>query len=115
MTSTVDTSSANLDIVCDILSKYLPPGFRVWVFGSRAKHTTTHASDLDLAVEGTRPLDRGILTDLGIAFDDSDLPYTVDVIDLKSVGINFKKIIDREKILLMDYSCKSGVDKPDRI
>ncbi len=49
-TSPVDIRPDHLEIVQDILRERLPAGFRVWVFGSRAKWTTTDASDLDLAV-----------------------------------------------------------------
>ncbi|MDE0526500.1 MAG: restriction endonuclease subunit S [Thaumarchaeota archaeon] len=88
-------------MVSDILNKHLPPDTRVWVFGSRAKWETTDASDLDLAVEGPRPVDHGTMTELDVAFDDSDLPYTVDVVDLKTVSDSFKKIINTQKVPLL--------------
>ncbi len=98
MTSPVDISPSQLEIVCNILRKYLLSNVRVWVFGSRAKWTTHDGSDLDLAVEGDQPIDHDTMTNLSIEFDDSDLPYTVDVVDLKAVNSKFKKIIDAQKI-----------------
>ena len=89
-----------MKLVYNILRKHLPSNIRVWVFGSRAKQTAYNGSDLDLAVEGEEPIDYNILINLSIAFDDSDLPYTVDVIDLNAVSDRFKKIIDEQKILL---------------
>ena len=101
MTRPIDISPDHLKMVSDILNKHLPPDTRVWVFGSRAKWETTDASDLDLAVEGPRPVDHGTMTELDVAFDDSDLPYTVDVVDLKTVSDSFKKIINTQKVPLL--------------
>lgn len=83
-----------------ILQKHLPSNINVWVFGSRAKWTTHDGSDLDLAVEGDQPINHHIMIDLSIEFDDSDLPYTVDVVDLKTINSKFKQIIDAQKIPL---------------
>ena len=100
MTSPIDISPNQLEIVCNILYKYLPSNVRVWVFGSRAKWTTHDGSDLDLAVEGDHPMDRTAMINLNIAFADSDLPYTVDVVDLKTINNKFKEIINVQKIPL---------------
>ena len=102
----VDISTSQLGLVCDILHKHLPAGTRVWAFGSRAKWETTDASDLDLAVENDKPIDHNTLINLSIDFDDSVLPYTVDVADLKTVNSKFKKIIDDQKVLLETINSK---------
>lgn len=87
-------------IVCDILRSYLPSGINVWVFGSRADWTTKDSSDLDLALEGDSEIDYKIIYKIEFAFEDSDLPYNVDIIDLKTVNSNFKKIVDKQKVPL---------------
>ena len=48
------------------------------IFGSRAKGTMHERSDIDLAVTG-KALDRHLLAELMLAFDDSDLPFQVDI------------------------------------
>ncbi len=48
------------------------------IFGSRAKGTMHERSDIDLAVTG-KSLDRHSLAELRLAFDESDLPYQVDI------------------------------------
>jgi predicted nucleotidyltransferase len=48
------------------------------IFGSRAKGTMHERSDIDLAVTG-KALDRHKLAELMLAFDDSDLPFQVDI------------------------------------
>ncbi len=101
MPNPIDISPDSLEIILDILRKYLLPNTRVWVFGSRAKWTTHDGSDLDLAVEGTQPIDYDVMINMSIEFDDSNLPYTVDIVDLRTISSNFKKIINAQKIPLL--------------
>ena len=83
-TSPVDIRPDHLEIVQEILRAHLSAGFKVWVFGSRANWTTKDSSDLDLAVEGAVRLDHKSMIGLEVAFEESDLPYTVDVVDPES-------------------------------
>lgn len=89
-------------MVYHILQKHLQPNVNVWVFGSRAKWTATNASDLDLALEGTGKIGYETIDALEYDFDESDLPYKVDVIDLNQVRDSFRQIVDSQKIPLMD-------------
>ena len=97
-TSPVDIRPDHLEIVQDILREHLPAGFRVSVFGSRANWTTKDSSDLDLAVEGAGKLDDTAMVGLEIAFEESDLPYTVDVVDLNAISPEFKRIVEDQKV-----------------
>ena len=97
-TSPVDIRPDHLEIVQDILRERLPAGFRVWVFGSRAKWTATGASDLDLAVEGPGKLDYKAAAGLEIAFEESALPYNVDVVDLNAASPEFKRIVEEQRV-----------------
>ena len=99
-TSPVDIRPDHLAIVQDILRAHLPAGFKVWVFGSRANWTTKDSSDLDLAVEGAAKLDHKSMSRLEVAFEESDLPYTVDVVDLKAVSSDFRQIVEDQRVLL---------------
>ncbi len=99
-TSPIDIRPDHLEIVQGILRAHLPAGFRAWAFGSRANWTATDASDLDLAVAGPTRLDYQAVTDLEIAFEDSELPYTVDVVDLKAVSQGFKQIVEAQRVPL---------------
>ncbi len=99
-TSPVDIRPDHLEIVQDILRDHLPAGFQVWVFGSRAKWTATDASDLDLAVAGPSKLEFRVMAGLEAAFEGSDLPYTVDVVDLNAVSKEFKKIVEAQRVPL---------------
>lgn len=76
-----------------------------WVklFGSRSRGDSRNVSDVDLAVSGKRET----ITKLAIAFEDSLLPYTFDVIDYKrQSNEKLKYAIDTEGKLI--YSNKGA-------
>ena len=100
MSNPVDIRPDHLQLVQDILREHLPVEFKVWVFGSRANWTTKDSSDLDLAVEGAIKLDHKAMVRLEVAFEESALPYTVDVVDLNAVGHDFKRIVEEQRIPL---------------
>ena len=102
MNRPVDISPNHLDTVLDILHKHLPANVKVWVFGSRADWTTRDSSDLDLALQGDSALDYDTIMGLEVAFEESLLPYMVDVIDLNRVSASFKQIVEAQKIPLAD-------------
>ena len=109
-TSPVDIRADHLEIVQDILRTQLPAGVKVWVFGSRANWTTKDSSDLDLAVEGAASLDHGVMVGLEVAFEESDLPYTVDVVDLNGVSHTFRQIVEGQRVPLPSGGASDKVD-----
>ena len=100
MTNPVDIRPDHLRIVHDVLHDHLPAGIKVWVFGSRAQWSAWEGSDLDLALEGETKLDRKVMATLTDALEDSDLPYTVDVVDLNRISKQFRQIVDSHKVSL---------------
>ena len=96
-TSPVDIRPDHLEIVQDILLRHLPAGVKVWVFGSRANWSTKDSSDLDLALEGESKLSHKVLGALKDAFEDSALPYTVDVVDLNRISDSFRQIVKSQR------------------
>ena len=101
MTSPVDIRPDHLAIVQGILREHMPGGVKVWVFGSRASWTTKDSSDLDLALECESKLSHKVLGALKDAFEDSTLPYTVDVVDLNRIGDSFREIVESQKVPLV--------------
>lgn len=88
----IDIKPEHLVIVQKILSEHLPKGSRVWVFGSRATGHTKKSSDLDLVIDICRPLTQKESLDLSDDFDESDLPYKVDFVDIYSMSDSFKAL-----------------------
>jgi len=83
-----------------VLAEHLPAGVKVGVFGSRAGGTPKPWSDLDLVLEGEAPLALALLARLSEAFDESDLPWKVDLVDRRAVSQAFGQIIDAGRVAL---------------
>ena len=93
MTDFVGIRPEHLRIVQDVLRDHLPAGVEVRVFGSRAQWSARDASDLDLVLEGETEIDRKVIEALADAFENSELPYAVDVVDINRVNERFRQII----------------------
>lgn len=85
-------------IVRAILQRHLAAGTRVFVFGSRATLAAKPRSDLDLSLEGPAPLALATLASLADAFDESPLPWKVDLVDRALASAAFGKLIDEHKL-----------------
>ncbi len=97
----IDMQPIDRDLVIKILREYLPENARVWVFGSRAKGTARRFSDLDLLIDvGGTKLDNKIKSDLAWDFEESDLPYKVDIADWNSISGKFKKNVEAHRLEL---------------
>lgn len=88
-------------IVREILRRHIP-SFDVWAFGSRARHTAKKHSDLDLVVVSDRPLPLSTHAAIVDAFSESDLPYRVDVVDWATTDAGFRKIIERDRVVVQE-------------
>jgi len=89
----VDLRSIDREVVSSILAAHLPAGATVLVFGSRAVGRARRASDLDLAIDAGRPLRLDEEAAIAAAFEESALPFTVDVVDLHAVSERFREIV----------------------
>ena len=99
-----DIRPGHLKIVQDILNKTLSSDVKVWVYGNRAKWATLDSSDLDLALEGTGKIDNNTISQLEHDFEESDIPYKVDIVDIAVVQPFFKDVINKDKVLLDRYA-----------
>lgn len=97
--SLLDIRPDHLKMVQDILQKQVPER-EVWAFGSRAKWLAKEYSDLDLCIVGVAPLSFSTLGRLAEAFDESELPWKVDVVDWATTSESFRKIIERDKVVV---------------
>jgi len=84
----------------------------VWVYGSRAKQTSGPRSDLDLVVFSQTEQQRQV-ANLREAFEESNLPFRVDLFVWDEVPANFRNVIEKDHVVLIpvDYvrkrTCKS--------
>lgn len=90
----IDITDQQRTLVCKLLQAHLP-GTRVWAYGSRVKRSATHRSDLDLVVFSTQE-QRDQVVELQEAFDESDLPFRVDLLVWDSMPDGFREGIELE-------------------
>lgn len=105
----VELNFRDWEIVRGILAR-LVPQYEVWAFGSRARRTAKEYSDLDLAVIADKPLDWSIKASLVEAFDESDLPIKVDVVDWAATSDSFRRIIEKDKVVVQARGDSQGGD-----
>ena len=99
----IDLSAQQLTEVCTILSAHVPE-LTVWAFGSRVTGTAREYSDLDLALITTEPLPLGTMADLVACFEESSLPFKVDLVDWACTSDNFRNIIMANKVVIHEAS-----------
>lgn len=88
-TKDIDLTSEQLKAVRELLQRHIPEA-RVWAYGSRVKKTSSPKSDLDMVAFGnveTR------LPALREAFDESSLPFRVDLFFWNKIPEQFRSNI----------------------
>jgi predicted nucleotidyltransferase len=86
----INVSAGSLEKVRAILRKYIPD-MDICAFGSRVTGNAEDYSDLDIAVLGDNGIDFNVYTRLKEEFEESDLPFRVDIVDYSKVSPEFKK------------------------
>jgi predicted nucleotidyltransferase len=100
MSGKVDLDPEYIAIVKKILQRHLPVHANIWLFGSRARGDAKKYSDIDLLIDLGKPISLDLLTKLNMDFEESDLPYKVDVADARSISEAFRKNIQGQLISL---------------
>ncbi len=90
----IDLSPQHLQTVRAILDRHVP-NCEVRAFGSRVSGPAKNYSDLDLAVVAPTKLNPETLRHLKEAFEESDLPFRVDVLDWHEISPEFQKVIGK--------------------
>lgn len=98
LNASLHLAPAHLSLVQAILSDHVPQA-RVLAFGSRAAGTPRKYSDLDLAISR-----------LKIAFEDSDLPICVDVVDWNRADSEFKAMVVKQGKLSCSTELESAFE-----
>lgn len=78
----------HLNIVKSILQKY---PYTFYAFGSRVKGTHRHLSDLDICFMENIP--GNIIAHIREDFEESNIPFTVDLVNWNTCDETFKSII----------------------
>lgn len=93
---TIDVELKDLKIVKSVFARHLPYK-QVWAYGSRVKWTATHTSDLDCVVFGANDSE---VADAKEAFDESDIPFEVQLLNWETIPDDFKENIQERYFVL---------------
>ena len=99
MTPSINVTAKQRETILSLLERHLP-GTTAWVYGSRAKQTSRPASDLDLVVFATPEQSRRV-GDLREAFEESNLPFRVDLFVWDEVPESFRESMESEHVVLV--------------
>lgn len=92
---------AQRQLVREIVARTVP-GAQLWVFGSRATGRSRPFSDLDLLLTSPPRLTWGQRAALQDAFEASDLPFCVDIVEAASLAPAVAQRVAQEKVALDD-------------
>lgn len=106
----IDVAQYQLKIINAILQKHVPY-CEVRAFGSRVTRTAKDYSDLDLTIVGEKKLTDKIFYALKEDFEESDLPFRVDVQDWNSMSDEFRVVINKGYEILQKKGIKSDNQK----
>ena len=95
----IDIQDKHLAIIQQILQAYIP-NIPVWVFGSRIKGTAKPYSDLDIVIVGQQKIPQNTYYQIQDAFEESELPYRVDVLDWHRISDEFRALIQQKYFIL---------------
>ena len=96
---TIDITADQHETILTLLKRYLP-NTPVWVYGSRVKWTANPQSDLDMVVFAT-PEQNLHVSNLREAFEESNLPFPVDLFVWDGVPEAFRRQIESEHVVLV--------------
>lgn len=88
----IKATPEQLSLISAILAAHVP-GVEARAFGSRVGGTPKAYSDLDLALVGPAKLDTVVMESLREAFEESDIPFRVDILDWHAISEEFRKVI----------------------
>ena len=100
MTPAVDITAEQRRTVLALLNRHLPDT-AVWAYGSRVKGTSRPVSDLDLVVFAG-PDQSGQVAELREAFEESNLPFRVDLFVWDEAPESFRTRIEAEHAVLSE-------------
>lgn len=96
----INIQPQHLEIIQSILSKH---PYKFYLFGSRTTSKIKKFSDVDLFYKEKIP--DSVLTKIIEDFEESDLPYKVDLVDYNGADRTFKSIMDERNTLLSNPPC----------
>jgi len=87
--------------ILEIIGKYLDlKVYRIFFFGSRVKGKGNERSDIDVGIEGPRPVPPKIMWQIEDEIENLPTLYKIEIVDFSQVPSKFKKVA-REHIEIL--------------
>ena len=102
MSSVIDLTPTQRRTILRLIENHLP-NTDVWAYGSRVQWTSRPSSDLDL-VAFAGPEQRRQVADLREAFEESNLPFRVDLLVWDDIPESFREQIDAVHVALVEWA-----------
>lgn len=93
-TSMIDLNEKYISFIKETVYHYLQ-NCEIYLFGSRTKGIAKKYSDIDIALKSPN-LNENILLKIINDFENSTLPYEVDVLDLNNISETFRQHIEQD-------------------
>ncbi|HEV2600840.1 MAG TPA: nucleotidyltransferase domain-containing protein [Candidatus Babeliales bacterium] len=77
----------------------LMPDVKIYLFGSRARGTNSPTADIDIALDGGKRLPAEDVDEIKSMLRESNIMYTIDVVDLHWMTDIMRNEILREKVV----------------
>ncbi len=84
--------------IIQIITKYLPT-CSIYLYGSRARKTHQTGSDIDLALDNKSPVSDNILANIRFDIEETNIPLTIDIVDVHAIDRDFYETIYKEWIV----------------
>ena len=83
--------------ILEIAGKYLDLAqYKLFFFGSRTEQAGSERSDIDIGIEGPRPVTEGVLSRIREELEELKLLYKIDVVDFGNVAEDFRGVALRK-------------------
>ena len=99
LSQAIDITPDQRDTLLSLLVRHLPDT-KAWIYGSRITGKSHPGSDLDMVVFA-RPEQARAVSDLRESFEESNLPFRVDLFVWDEVPKSFREQIEHEHILFV--------------
>ena len=113
MTPAIDITAEQRRTVLALLNRHLPDT-AAWVYGSRVKGTSRPTSDLDLVVFA-EPKQSARVAELRDAFEESNLPFRVDLFVWDEAPESSKRRIKAKYAVLVERGVGNATDKRQEV
>ena len=75
------------------------PNAKVYLFGSRATEKQSLHSDIDIAIDTNKKVDKYKIALIRLSINDLNIPIDVDIVDFNSIPEKMRNRIEKERII----------------